>query len=1253
LALVAPITFCLVVTGVIDKPMGAPLLAVNRDKVSASAQKLLQSGKYDKAILELKKLVDDDPKDVRTLLKLGDTYVKMGARADAIGAYQLVANVYADQGFFLKAVAVYKQMLRVDASVATIHLKLAEMYQQLGLANDSMQHYQQVAVLYEQQGKTAESLDVLKRMVDLDPENLPSRIKLAELFAKVGRQAEATAEFRSAAEYLKQAERLDDYVRVAERLVFFEPNALDVTRELAQVYLSRGEAKAALGKLQLCFKTDPRNLDVLALIAEAFLAMEQVAKTISVYKEMARILESSSQHDEAQRHWRRVLELVPDDGESQQALGLVGVPTVPTVVAAPISPQVSPEEEQLARLLTETDVYMKYGLRDKALEHLQRVFALRPQHIEAHVKLRDIHQAMGNRPGLVDALRRLIAIGSVAGDPRTDTWSRDLQLLDGSSPRRATPPPIPAVDDELVLLDDGLAVEDSMQVDAETDFAPSHVGGELAHHGAGLPQLPPDEDLSGVGDAVGDGVDSPAYANDDDEYLLVSGPSDAYDMSAVDKSAPAAVGLPVVEDGAYEAFGSDTGAFQGVDQRSGAAGLDAFDEVGDFLGDAMAREQPSAGGFDDEMQGYADGVSRPSDDDELMNVGASLDTVAAEAMRLLDEGFDVPGAYDAPRESDEAALGDTDVFGDGGLEASPAAVFSDDPFASVGDLPAEFGKDAPSAEPFASTEIMSLSPEELAGLRAMARGPNPPSLVPSDEAPATDFMPVTGVASASLLQSTPDRAIDDTGFDDGGSYAEPDASPIDDGGEGEFGDSTLAMALPDMEAMGYLSQSGAVARPSTSLSEEARAFDDDGHLARDADVVRDDGGFETESTLDGGGNPFGGDDFGADLGDIGLLGDEALASVGLVDDALDAALPAIADAADSALADEFGLENDGFAPAADTPFVDTTAAMPLALASDEFSFVSDEGFDSVGEVQAADTSAPADESADPPADDKPRTPKLGVSEQARGFEDDPAGAFFPEELEEAEFFIKQELLDEAKEILLEIQESVPESARVVHMLARIAAKENDEPEPPAPWEMKIIAEVAEELGDLVDAVADVQPHHEMQVSVEEVLEQFKRGVKEAIGDDDAETHYNLGIAYREMGLIDEAISEFEIAARAPAKAPDAYHLMGVTHADHGRHDDALAAFDSALAALGEGGNGVAKKQRGVNEYQRGICFEALKKPGEALQAYRRARELGADLRDLGDRITNMTERLVGDDPGVPLGSAPDEISSRKKNIDYL
>jgi tetratricopeptide (TPR) repeat protein len=68
------------------------------------------------------------------------------------------------------------------------------------------------------------------------------------------------------------------------------------------------------------------------------------------------------------------------------------------------------------------------------------------------------------------------------------------------------------------------------------------------------------------------------------------------------------------------------------------------------------------------------------------------------------------------------------------------------------------------------------------------------------------------------------------------------------------------------------------------------------------------------------------------------------------------------------------------------------------------------------------------------------------------------------------------------------------------------------------------------------------------------------GVAETVAEDDAATHYDLGIAYREMGLLDDAVGEFEIAARSAQRAADACFMVALVRADQGRHDDALAAL---------------------------------------------------------------------------------------------
>jgi tetratricopeptide (TPR) repeat protein len=321
-------------------------LGINRNKVLDAARKHQSRGQYDKAIAQYGKLVQADKRDVRSLLKIGDLYVRKGDRGSAIETYQQVADHYAAQGFFLKAIAVFKQILKLDPSRLDAQVRLGEMYEQLQLVSDALSVFEDVSNAFMRAGDTDEALRMLGKMVELDPEHIPIRIKYAEALSRAGHTQEAADEFEQGAQLLKDQGRLDDFIKVAERLLYHRTNDLRIAKELAETYIERRDPKRALAKLQLCFKADPRDVSTLSLLAEAFLMLQQTDKAISVYREIARIHREAHRPQERMSALQRILELNPSDEEALNALNRTAAASgqhfvPPEADAAPVTGSVS------------------------------------------------------------------------------------------------------------------------------------------------------------------------------------------------------------------------------------------------------------------------------------------------------------------------------------------------------------------------------------------------------------------------------------------------------------------------------------------------------------------------------------------------------------------------------------------------------------------------------------------------------------------------------------------------------------------------------------------------------------------------------------------------------------------------------------------------------------------------------------------------------------------------------------------------
>jgi len=345
-------------------------VAVDRDKVLRAAQKFVEGKRWDKAIAEFQRLIAEDPKDVRILLKIGDCHLRLEQYAEAIETYELVARIYLEQTDDkqpepLKAIRVYRQILEIIDKRAPklmerfgwVLPRLAELYTHLGLTSDAASTYDDIANRLHKAGKDRESIDPLKKVIDLDPHNPVARLRLAEAYSRIKDTPSAIQQLGQASEVLLKLGRRDDALKVVERLLGIKAEG-KYAKVAARMYLERGQANdamTALAKLQISFKENPKDLETLRLLARAF---DHVPggppKALEVLKQAARIAKETNKLDEYGEIVDALLERAPDDDAVKQLAAQRPV-AAPAVRAPVVSRQVEEDSVIVVQELEELE----------------------------------------------------------------------------------------------------------------------------------------------------------------------------------------------------------------------------------------------------------------------------------------------------------------------------------------------------------------------------------------------------------------------------------------------------------------------------------------------------------------------------------------------------------------------------------------------------------------------------------------------------------------------------------------------------------------------------------------------------------------------------------------------------------------------------------------------------------------------------------------------------------------------------------
>ena len=225
-------------------------MAFNKSKALESALKSLNQGKLAHAISEYQQILRHDPKDQVTLMTVGDLLVRQGDTRQATEYFERLAQVYLGDGFNSKAIAIYKKIAKLTPAETGPVERLAELYVQQGVLSEARPLFLQLAETHLKAERSQQAAEVLRRLLEVEPDNVRIQTRLAELYLASGRKKEAAQAYLDFARRLYEAQELREAQKMTDKALEIEPGNTAAATLKAQALAAGNHIEQAITLLQ-------------------------------------------------------------------------------------------------------------------------------------------------------------------------------------------------------------------------------------------------------------------------------------------------------------------------------------------------------------------------------------------------------------------------------------------------------------------------------------------------------------------------------------------------------------------------------------------------------------------------------------------------------------------------------------------------------------------------------------------------------------------------------------------------------------------------------------------------------------------------------------------------------------------------------------------------------------------------------------------------------------------------------------------
>lgn len=261
-----------------------------KDKLIEEAQKLVMRGQFDKAAKAYEQLLTMEPSAINQRQKLAEILIKAGRIDDARKEFEAIGKHFSTNGFYLKAIAVYKQLQKLFPDDITLSATLAGLNEKHGLTANALSEYKRVYDYYEKVRNIPESLKILDKMQAVDPQNITVKIKLAEAYYQNGKKDDAYSTFLRTATLLQDRGDNSSVSKLNARVLQLFPDKSEFMLEVLAGQVKSGNAASAVNGLQGLLRSNPNDKRVWDLVVEAYKRLGQPQRVKVAYQHYHKML---------------------------------------------------------------------------------------------------------------------------------------------------------------------------------------------------------------------------------------------------------------------------------------------------------------------------------------------------------------------------------------------------------------------------------------------------------------------------------------------------------------------------------------------------------------------------------------------------------------------------------------------------------------------------------------------------------------------------------------------------------------------------------------------------------------------------------------------------------------------------------------------------------------------------------------------------------------------------------------------------